>query len=242
MFWLVLLPNTLSGGGVQNPYLGILSYLMLPGIFIGGLILIPLGIIWEPPRERHARPVSGNIRPTELGKSRTAAAVDLCRRPDSGQHRHRQSIDLPAVAYMDSVKFCGTTCHTVMKPEYTAYQNSPHSRVECVTCHIGPGASWFVRSKVTGLGQVLAVALNNYPRPIPTPVHNLRPARETCEGCHWPQKYATDRLQIMPKYAEDENNTATKTVLMLKVGGGNNGVGIHGTHIGKGVNPVRAFR
>ena len=86
-----------------------------------------------------------------------------------------------AVNYMDSVTFCGQTCHTVMQPEYTAYQNSPHSRVECVKCHIGPGAGWFVRSKLSGVGQVFAVTFNTYPRPIPTPVHNLRPARETCE-------------------------------------------------------------
>jgi hypothetical protein len=90
-----------------------------------------------------------------------------------------------ALTYMDSATFCGQTCHTVMEPEFVAYQNSPHSRVECVKCHIGPGASWFVKSKLSGIGQVFAVTLNTYPRPIPTPVHDLRPARDTCEGCHW---------------------------------------------------------
>src|SRR6185436_17478955 len=137
--------------------------------------------------------------------------------------------------YMDSSSFCGLTCHTVMEPEYTAFQNSPHSRLECVHCHIGSGASWFVRSKLSGVGQVVAVTLNNYPRPIPTPVHNLRPARETCETCHWPQKYGEDRLRIFPKYAEDEANTLTKTVMLVKIGGGNHGVGIHGTHLGPGI-------
>ena len=80
-----------------------------------------------------------------------------------------------------------------------------------------------------------AVALNNYPRPIPTPVHNLRPARETCETCHWPQKYGEDRIRVIPKYAEDESNTLTKTVLLMKIGGGNHRAGIHGTHLGQGV-------
>jgi hypothetical protein len=140
-----------------------------------------------------------------------------------------------AVNYMDSVTFCGQTCHTVMQPEYTAYQNSPHSKVECVKCHIGPGAGWFVRSKLSGVGQVIAVTFNTYPRPIPTPVHNLRPARETCEQCHWPQKYGEDRLRVIPKYAEDETNTLTKDVLLMKIGGGNRGIGIHGTHLGPGV-------
>jgi hypothetical protein len=122
-----------------------------------------------------------------------------------------------------------------MQPEYTAYQNSPHSRVECVKCHIGPGAGWFVRSKLSGVGQVFAVTFNTYPRPIPTPVHNLRPARETCEACHWPQKYGEDRVRVISKFADDETNTETKTVLLMKIGGGNGGIGIHGTHLGPGV-------
>jgi hypothetical protein len=104
-----------------------------------------------------------------------------------------------------------------------------------VKCHIGPGAGWFVKSKLSGVGQVVAVTLHNYPTPIPTPVHNLRPARETCEQCHWPQKYGEDRLKVIPKYASDETNTLTKTVLLMKIGGGNKGIGIHGTHLGPGV-------
>jgi nitrate/TMAO reductase-like tetraheme cytochrome c subunit len=140
-----------------------------------------------------------------------------------------------AVVYMESVSFCGKTCH-VMQPEFTAYQNSPHSRVECVKCHVGPGAAGFVQSKLSGIRQVIAIVRNNYQRPIPSPVHNLRPARETCEGCHWPQKYGEDRIRVISKFADDEANTATKTVLLMKIGGGNGGVGIHGTHLGPGVS------
>ena len=40
--------------------------------------------------------------------------------------------------YTNSPPFCGSTCHT-MPPEYTAYQVSPHARVQCVECHIGRG-------------------------------------------------------------------------------------------------------
>jgi hypothetical protein len=139
-----------------------------------------------------------------------------------------------AVAYMDEVSFCGQTCH-VMKPEFTAHQAGPHAHVDCVVCHIGAGAGWFVRSKASGVGQVFAVAFNTYPRPIPTPVRNLRPARETCETCHWPQKYGEDRLRVIPAFADDAMNTQTKTVMLMKIGGGNHGIGIHGTHLGPGV-------
>jgi len=122
-----------------------------------------------------------------------------------------------------------------MQPEFTAYQDSPHSRVECVECHIGPGESWFVRSKLSGIRQVFAVTFHTYDTPIPVPVRNLRPARETCEQCHWPQKYGEDRLIIINNFADDEKNSLTKTVLLLKIGGGNRGIGIHGTHLGPGV-------
>src|SRR5262249_37420162 len=109
-----------------------------------------------------------------------------------------------AVEHMDSTQFCGASCHTVMSPEYTAYVNSTHSRVDCVQCHIGPGAGWFVRSKLSGARQVWAVATGSYSRPIPSPVKHLRPARETCEQCHWPQKFQGDKLVVHTKYADDE--------------------------------------
>ncbi len=87
---------------------------------------------------------------------------------------------------METTEFCGGACHSVMNPEFTTYSRSPHSRVRCTQCHIGPGANWFVKSKLSGSWQLVAVAFDLYPRPIPTPVQNLRPARETCEQCHWP--------------------------------------------------------
>jgi len=134
---------------------------------------------------------------------------------------------------MDSVQFCGLTCHTVMAPEYTAYQNSPHQRVGCVLCHIGPGAPWFVRSKLSGVRQVFAVTFHTFSRPIPSPLRNLRPARETCEQCHWPQMFTGDKFLVRTKYSEDEKNTPLTTLLVLKVGGHTweGSLGIHGRHL-----------
>ncbi|MBI4892692.1 MAG: cytochrome C, partial [Acidobacteria bacterium] len=109
------------------------------------------------------------------------------------------------------------------------------SRVECVSCHIGPGANWFVKSKISGSWQVISVSLNLYPRPIPTPIENLRPARETCEVCHWPQKYGGDRIKVFHQYSDDETTKHTQSVLLLHVGGGNGYEGIHGAHMGPGV-------
>jgi hypothetical protein len=129
------------------------------------------------------------------------------------------------VEYMDSVAFCGQVCHGVMQPEFAAYQDGPHSRVTCVQCHIGPGASWFARSKLSGTRQVFAVTLNTYSRPIPSPVQNLRPAREVCEQCHWPEKFHGDKIRRVYEYGEDEKNTESTTTLQVHVGGGSERLG-----------------
>jgi hypothetical protein len=114
----------------------------------------------------------------------------------------------------------------VMKPEFVAYQDGPHSRVACVQCHIGPGASWFARSKVSGVRQVFAVTLHTYSRPIPSPVQNLRPARDTCEQCHWPEKFHGDKIRRVSEYANDEKNTESVTTLDVHVGGGSERLGL----------------
>jgi hypothetical protein len=234
IFWLFLLPITLRGG-TENPYVGILAFLTIPGPFFAGLFMIPLGIWLKRKREGRASIYPPEFPPLtwhnrELRKlAYFVVATTILNLAIASQ------LSYGAVSYMESVTFCGQTCHSVMQPEFTAYQNSPHSKVECVKCHIGPGASWFVKSKLSGVGQVFAVTFNTYPRPIPAPVHNLRPARETCETCHWPQKYGEDRIKVISKFADDEANTASKSVLLMKIGGGNRGIGIHGTHLGPGV-------
>jgi len=233
VLWLFLLPTYLRGL-VAHPYMGILLFLMLPGVFFAGLALIPLGIWLRYRRERKRGPVEWT-EPARWNMSdvrRIAAFVAVTTVANlviGSQLTYR------AVSYMDSVTFCGLTCHRIMIPEYTAYQHSPHSRVECVNCHIGPGASWFVRSKLSGVNQVFNYALNTFPRPIPVPVQSLRPARETCEACHWPTRFSGDRLRVIDEFGDDEKNTETKTVLLMHVGGGNGGVGIHGRHVGAGV-------
>jgi hypothetical protein len=234
VFWLFLLPTTMKGVAA-TPYIGILSYMGLPSVFFLGLFLIPLGIFIRNRKEKASGIYPASFPPLNWGNRDLRRLVMFLAVTTMVNIIIASQATYAAINYMESVQFCGTTCHTVMQPEYAAYQNSPHSRVECVQCHIGAGATWFVRSKLSGVGQVFAVALNNYPRPIPSPVHNLRPARETCETCHWPQKYSEDKLRIFPKYADDQANTRTLTVLMVKVGGGNKGMGIHGTHLGPGI-------
>lgn len=124
------------------------------------------------------------------------------------------------VEFMDTDAFCGRLCHDVMYPEYTVYQDSPHSRVNCVACHVGSGADYLVRSKLSGIPQIIATLTANYPRPIPTPVRNLRPARDTCEQCHRPERFAGDLVRTHTTYQTDEVNTPRVDTRVLRVGGG----------------------
>jgi nitrate/TMAO reductase-like tetraheme cytochrome c subunit len=224
---LVFVGLALSGASL-SPYAGILAYMLLPGAFVLGLV----GVAVSRARFRRAllrgEPLRGtldlnNPRDRERLLAVTSlTGVNLLIMALVGYH---------GVHFMDSTTFCGKVCHQVMQPEYTAYQHSAHARVACTDCHIGPGASWFVKSKLSGTRQVFAVLFNTYGRPIPTPIENLRPARETCEECHWPAKFHGDRLKVLSRYQEDEPNTELKTVMVLKVGGGSVesgfGQGIH---------------
>jgi hypothetical protein len=223
-------------------YIGILTFVILPAVFALGVVMVPVGIWWQHRRERKAAAAGGQIPPMPV--------FDL-----NSQHTRNVLLgsmilglasililavgSYKAVHYMDSTAFCGTACHTVMQPEYTAYQRSAHSRVDCADCHIGPGAEWFVKSKLSGAWQLVAVTFDLYPTPIPTPVHSLRPARDTCEQCHWPEKFVGDKLIQRTHFEEDETNTPLQTALLLKVGGqqGNGSTGIH-WHVDPG-NEVR---
>ena len=232
---MIFLAPAMWSGTAANPYMGIVVFMGVPAVFIAGLGLIPLGIILRKRSEKNSGTQSSAFPPLDLKNADFRRLVFFIGATTIVNLLLVSQVGYGAVSYMDSVQFCGETCHTVMQPEFTAYQNSPHARVECVKCHIGPGAGWFVKSKLSGVGQVFAVTFHTYPTPIPTPVRNLRPARETCETCHWPQKYGGDRLRVINKFGDDETNTETKTVLLMRIGGGNGNIGIHGVHLGAGV-------
>jgi len=221
-------------GYITNPYFGFAIYMVMGPLFILGLIMVILGLLFfkgkvdvglftlEYLREQFNDPA----RFTRVRKLVFLGVFLTCVNlfvmgllGYSGYH------------YMESVGFCGQFCHTVMDPEYTAYKNSPHSRVGCVECHIGSGAQWFVKSKISGSRQLFAVALGTYPTPIETPVHGLRPARETCEECHRPELFHGEKLVILDKYRADEENTKVASVLLMKIGSaGDRSVSSHGIH------------
>jgi hypothetical protein len=222
-----------------GPYAGIIAYLILPALFVLGLLLIPFGIARQRRLDRAAA-ARGEAPPAfpliDLNNPRVRNRVLMFAVLTALNVVILATATYKGVETMDSTQFCGQACHSVMAPEYTAYQRSAHSSVQCVNCHIGPGAGWFVKSKLSGTWQLIAVSFNLYPRPIGTPVQNLRPARETCEQCHWPTKFVGDRLKVIPSYADDQANTEQKTVLLMRVGGkqGSASQGIH-WHVDPGI-------
>ncbi|MBI5463961.1 MAG: NapC/NirT family cytochrome c [Ignavibacteriales bacterium] len=204
-----------------SPYMGIIAFVFLPAVLLAGMIMMIVGALREQRRMRLGKPHGLHLPKIDFNNPRhRRATVTLS----------IGSILLLGVVVFSSFKayeatesdaFCGKTCHNVMEPEYTAYQYSPHARVGCVQCHIGSGASYFVKSKLSGSYQLYAVTFNKYPKPIPTPIENLRPAQETCEHCHWPKHFYSEKVLKNTYFLSDSQNTKWSLELLVKIGGGN---------------------
>jgi hypothetical protein len=205
-FWLFMI---MSPSHHKNVYFNIVGYLILPGIFVTGLILCPVGIAVR--KLRYRRHAYVRYIPTRwaLGFLGISFFLTLPLLGVSGYYGYE---------YTETSQFCGS-CHSVMNPHYTAYQDSPHARVSCSECHIGPGASGLVKSKLSGVNQLFSVAVNDYPKPIPPIIKHLRPVREACERCHWPDKFVGWAYKSLIHYGHQEDNPRYEYELMVKVGG-----------------------
>jgi hypothetical protein len=227
-FFILLLLQAL--GFLENPYTGILVFLIVPALFLVGLLLIPIGLRLERRRERAgvAAPAWPRIDlndPTQrhallIVASLTLANVAILSVASYG-----------AVEYSESQQFCGQACHAVMEPEFTAHQSGPHAQVHCVACHVGPGAGGFISAKLNGTRQLWLASTGTFNRPIPTPIESMPDVRTSCEQCHWPDRFVGDKVKVLYEHANDEANTETKTTVRLHVGGpvsgSGSGTGIH---------------
>ena len=234
--WMSLIGLIISAGGIfafiflfgidvfahdGNPYMGLLAYVVAPFFMLLGGAIAVFGAWLH--RKR--------LRRSGVGTGARAFSIDLSRKRD------RQVLAGVAVgailfllltafgsyqtySYSESVQFCGQVCHTPMKPEFIAYQHSPHARIDCVECHVGHGAEAYVKAKINGVHQLLGVIRGDYDRPIKTPIPNLRPAQDTCEQCHWPNRYVGQIDKTYQHFLADETNTPFAVRLSLNVGGG----------------------
>jgi nitrate/TMAO reductase-like tetraheme cytochrome c subunit len=219
-FVLLVAMNLFSSDG--NPYVGILTYVVAPIFLIAGLTLVFGGWWWQ---RRQA------LRHPGLARTAQSLSIDLSRPRD---RKVLLTFGTGSIVFLmltafgsyqtyhftESVEFCGKTCHTVMEPEFSTYQRSAHARVACAECHIGGGASFYVKSKISGAYQIYSVTFKKYQTPIPTPIENLRPAQDTCEKCHWPQKFTGNIDRSYEHYLSNKANSAHTVRLLLHVGGG----------------------
>ncbi len=198
-------------------YLGLFTYIILPVFLVIGLVMIPIGTLRKMRRDKKRkveREVKFPIVNLNEPSQRLAVLIFVIGTSIFLMFTALGSYEV--FHYTESNEFCGTMCHNVMEPEYVTYHNSAHARVRCVECHVGSGADWYVKSKMSGLYQVYSVIAKAYAQPIETPIHNLRPAQETCEKCHWPEKFYDPKYVTKLSYLTDEENTEWNIRLLMK--------------------------
>jgi len=205
----------------RNPYIGILAYVVAPLFFILGIFLTFLGALirWRTRRRavRAAEPLEIKI---DLSRARdrrilalfVAASVGFLFLTALGSYQTYQ--------ITESVQFCGKACHLPMEPQFVAFQHTAHASVECVACHVGPGAAAYFKTKINGVKQLYHTVRNDFDRPIRLTPANLRPSQAICEQCHWPKKYVGNVERTYQHYLSDEKNTPFAVRLLLNVGGG----------------------
>ncbi|HTI38899.1 MAG TPA: hypothetical protein VL484_15145 [Vicinamibacterales bacterium] len=218
VFLVVFLTDIL--GFHTNPYLGIVFFFILPAIFVIGLVLIPIGARAERRRRAAGKaplewPRLDLNDPAHRRTVLIVSAVTLANVAIVSMAAYR------GIEYMDTVSFCGQVCHTPMKPEFVAHEGQPHANVSCVACHVAPGAPGFTRAKISGTRQLVAIAMNSFPRPIVAHPDRLLPSTASCERCHWPEQFHGDRVRRVVEFGDDEKNTQSVTTIRVHVGGGN---------------------
>lgn len=229
-FWVV---DAFGHGGTQNPYIGIILDFLLPGIFLLGLILIPVGMVVRRAVLRRMGKVPSVYPRIELGDPVFRRGIEIVAATTFLNFVILGTATYRGVAYMDTESFCGETCH-VMAPEGTAYPVSTHSGVACVDCHVGSGVGGYVHAKVNGTKQLIDVLRRHYATPI-MPEDRLPPVGQTCLKCHRADAWMGDRVFISTTYGDDEKNTRSRSLVLLHVGGRSVAgalSGIHGAHLG----------
>ncbi len=216
-------------GSHQNPYSGIFTYIVAPAFLIAGITLGLFGA-WAQRRwaiMHAAEPDKWRLDFSNASQRRLlvlfgAGGVVFLLLSAFGSYQ--------TYHYAESNQFCGQVCHSAMNPEFSTYQRGAHARVDCVQCHVGSGATAFIQAKLNGTRQLITYTLDNYNRPIDTPVHNLRPAQETCEKCHWPEKFHGNIDMSFDHYLSDRKNTAVSVRMLMHVNSGRQGSPLAGIH------------
>ncbi|MCX6966674.1 MAG: NapC/NirT family cytochrome c [Verrucomicrobia bacterium] len=218
-FVLLFAVDLLSHHG--NPYMGILAYVVAPSFLAAGLVLTFTGAWLKLRQEHRAQPGAlAGMLTIDLLRARDRRILIVFLMASVGFLFLTALGSYQTYHYTETVQFCGQACHVPMDPEFVTSQHSPHARVECVACHVGPGAVAYFRTKINGVRQLYHTLVGDFDRPIRLTAAKQRPAQETCEQCHWPQKYTGPMDHTLRHFLADEKNTPFSVRLLLNVGGG----------------------
>jgi NapC/NirT cytochrome c family protein len=206
-------------GLLDNPYAGLVVFIAIPAVFLLGLLLIPIGM-WLQRRKLQREPAAAAGWPIlDFGRTSVRRATLIFTALTAVNLVILLLAGYGGLHWMESPQFCGQVCHTPMHPQFTAWASGPHGRIECVGCHVGEGAAGFVHAKLNGVRQLVEVATNSYPTPIPPGAHMPAGAQaQNCGRCHQPRRITGDQIRVLREYAEDEGNTETMTILQMHVG------------------------
>lgn len=216
LFMIVFLYAITAVFNQQAAYIGLVIYILLPAFMVLGLVVFVVGMIRQvrkggkEGREKWPRIDLNDARQRKAFNLFATGTVLFLFISALGSYE--------AFRFTESNRFCGRLCHSVMEPEYSLHEQSPHARVDCVACHVGPGADWYVRSKLSGLVQVYRTLTDTYSKPIRIPIENLRPPQEICLQCHWPRYFLPDILRHRVYFLADKDNTRWELDLKLKLG------------------------
>ncbi|HLX60155.1 MAG TPA: NapC/NirT family cytochrome c [Planctomycetota bacterium] len=223
-FLLFMFRDITSDAFEQNPYAGIVIYMLLPALFWLSVAFSVVGMFFKWRRiKKHPEEAAPTHKPKPIAKRTAAIAIIatflwlIFSGFASYKSYHSTSTD----------QFCGTACH-IMKPEYTAFKHSQHDLVGCVQCHIGTEMTSAFEAKTNGIRQVWLMATKGYHTPIKTPLDRLRPDKSTCGNCHHPDRMRGEVSRTFTHFSKDADNTPVRYKLLFNI---TTGAGVH-WHVG----------
>ncbi len=207
-------------GLLDNPYAGLVVFVAIPALFVSGLLLVAAGM-WRQQRLSIADAAAADWPVLDFRRPEIRRNVVLFTVLTSTNLIIVLVAGYGSLHWMESPSFCGQVCHTPMHPQFTAWSGASHAGVACVECHIGEGPGALVHAKLAGVRQLVQVATNSFPRPIP-PGAQLPEGEQarTCLECHRPAAAVGDQIRVIREYADDEKSSETLTVLQMYLGAG----------------------
>jgi nitrate/TMAO reductase-like tetraheme cytochrome c subunit len=201
-----------------HPYADLVIWFILPVLVLMGIALIIIGIRRERQKEREGTQVEHRFLVVDFNNPKHRKVVLGLLTIFLLLSLLYAFAGYKAYEYTESESFCGMTCHRVMGPEFRSHAYSVHAEIACVDCHVGPGAKYYLLYKLKGTRQLFDVMFDRYPRPIPTPVVDLRPSQDVCENCHGPKYQINQRLESRSYFLADKKNTRKTINLLLRMG------------------------